>query len=185
LTAKSGVASGVTDPNVLFANGSTTFSFVIKAGATTFPAIQLQAGTVAETITVPLVLTANGVVVTTNLAPVVIVVSPAVPTATATILAKTGNQLTVTVNGFSNTREIVQANFHFVPAPGASLSMTDFTAPVAGVFATYFASPASLSAGSSFVYTQQFSVSDDASKIGSVQVTLTNSIGVSVAQTAQ
>jgi hypothetical protein len=175
----------VTDPNVLFANGSTTFSFVIKSGATTFPAIQLQAGTVAETITIPLVLTANGVVVAANLAPVVIVVTPAVPTATATVVARSGNQLTVTVNGFSNTREIVQANFHFVPAAGATLSMTDFTAPVAGVFGTYFASPASLSAGSSFVYTQQFSVSDDASKIGSVQVTLTNSIGVSVAQTAQ
>jgi len=184
LTAKSGIASGVTDPNVLFANGSTTFSVVIKAGATTFPTIQLQAGTIAETITIPLVLTANNVVVTTNLAPVVIVVAPAVPTATATILARSGTQLTVTIDGFSNTREIVQANFHFVPVAGASLSMTDFTAPVAGVFATYFATPASLSAGSSFVYTQQFSVGD-ASKIESVQVTLTNSIGVSVAQTAQ
>jgi hypothetical protein len=186
LSAKSSLASGVTDPNVLFSNGSTTYSFTIKAATTTVPTIQLQAGTVAETITVPLVLTASGVNVTpTNLVPVVIVVPPAVPSQTATTLTRSGNQLTVTVTGFSNTREIVQANFHFVAAAGASLTTTDFTANVASVFATYFADPASVPFGSSFVYTQNFTVDGNASDIGSVQVTLTNTVGVSATATAQ
>jgi hypothetical protein len=94
--------------------------------------------------------------------------------------------LTVTVDGFSNTREIVQANFHFVAVPGATLSTTDFTAPVSDEFATWFASAGGLQLGSSFLYTQNFNVVDgDATKIASVQVTLTNSVGVSTAETAQ
>jgi len=187
LTAKSALASGVTDPNVTFATGTTSYSFVIKANTTTVPTVQLQAGTVAETITVTPALTANGVNVTpAALTPINIVVPAAIPSATATTLTRNGNQLTVTIDGFSNTREIVQANFHFVAAPGATLSTTDFTAPVGAEFATWFASTGGLQLGSSFLYTQNFTVNDgDASKIASVQVTLTNTVGMSAAETAQ
>jgi len=187
LSVKSGLPSGVTDPNVLFSNGSTTYSFVIKAGSTTVPTIQLQAGTVAGTITIPVVLTTTGgtVVTPANLVPVVIVVPPAVPTATATTLTRSGTQLTLVVTGYSNTRDVSQAHFHFVPAAGASLTTPDITADVTSVFATYFSNPANYPFGSTFVYTQIFTVSDDASNIGSVQVTLTNSVGVSAAVTAQ
>jgi hypothetical protein len=80
---------------------------------------------------------------------------------------------------------VVQANFHFVAAPGASLSTPDFTAPVGTVFATYYATPNSLTAGSSFVYIQTFNVDGDPNSIGSVQVTLTNTQGVSTTYTAQ
>src|SRR6202012_4166346 len=64
LTAKSALSSGVTDPNVAFAGGSTSYSFVVKANTTTVPTVQIQAGTVAETITITPVLTANGTNVT-------------------------------------------------------------------------------------------------------------------------
>ncbi len=186
INTKSLLPSGVTDPNVLFANGLTTYSFTIPANTTTIPPIQLQAGTVAETITVPLVLTANGVNVTpAGLAPVIITVPTAVPVATTATLTRSGNQLTVTVDGFSNTREIVQANFTFTPVPGATLTTTSITAPVATAFATYFATAGSLTAGSSFVYTQVFNIDGDPNSIASVQVTLTNTIGVSVAAIAQ
>jgi len=187
LTAKSALASGVTDPNVTFAGGATSYSFVVKANTTTVPTVQIQAGTVAETITITPTLTANGTNVTpATLAPINIVVPAAVPTATAATLTRNGNQLTVAVTGFSNTREIVQANFHFVPVAGATLSTTDLTAPVGDEFATWFASPGGLQLGSTFLYTQNFNVVDgDASKIASVQVTLTNSVGVSVAESAQ
>jgi len=187
LTAKSALASGVTDPNVTFAGGTTSYSFVVKANTTTVPTVQIQAGTVAETITITPTLTANSVNVTpATLTPINIVVPAAVPTATAATLIRNGNQLTVTVDGFSNTREIVQANFHFVPVAGATLSTTDLTAPVGDEFATWFASAGGLQLGSTFLYTQNFNVVDgDASKIASVQVTLTNSVGVSTAESAQ
>jgi hypothetical protein len=180
------LASGVTDPNTVFSNNLTTFTFTIPAGTTTIPTIQLQAGTVAETITVPLVLTVNGVNVTpAGLAPVVIHVLPAPPVGTSATLTRYSGILSVTINGYSNTREIVQATFHFVAASGATISTPDFTAAVGGVFATYYATPSSLTAGSSFVYTQTFTVNGDTSSIGSVQVTLTNTQGVSTTLTAQ
>jgi Bacterial Ig-like domain (group 3)/FG-GAP-like repeat len=186
LTAKSALTSGVIDPNVAFASGTTSYSFVVKANTTTVPTVQIQAGTVAETITVTPVLTANGVNVTpAALTPINIIVPPAIPSETATTLTRNGNQLTVSVDGFSNTREIIQANFHFVAAPGATLSTTDFTAPVTAEFATWFAG-GGLQLGSSFLYTQNFTVNDgDAGKIASVQVTLTNSVGISAVETAQ
>ncbi len=186
LTTTADPKVGVTDPNVLFSNGLTTYTFTIPAGSTTIPTVQLQAGTVAETITVPLTLTANGVNVTpTNLAPAVILVPEAVPVATAATLTRSGSTLTVTIDGFSNTREIVSAAFHFVAASGSTLSTTDVPAPVGTVFATYYGGTASQPFGSSFVYTQVFNVSGDAKAVGSVQVTLTNSIGQSVVVTAQ
>jgi hypothetical protein len=186
LNDKSGVASGATDPAVQFATGGTTYTVTLPAGTTTLPALQIQAGTIAATITVPVTLTANGVNVTpANLAPATIAVPAATPTVTTTTLARSGNQLTVTETGFSNTREIVSASFHFVPVAGATLTTTDFTAPVTTDFATWFASPTSLTYGSAFSYVQVFNVSDDSSKIASVQVTLTNSVGVSTTQTAQ
>jgi hypothetical protein len=181
----SGIASGAVDPNVLFSNGTTTFTVVIPAGTTTIAPIQIQAGTIAATITVPVTLTVNGVTVNTGNLAATIVVPPAVPAVTTTTLTRSGTTLTVTESGFSNTREIVSASFHFTPVAGASLTTSDFTAPVGPAFTTWFATPGSLTYGSAFSYQQIFDVSDDADKIASVQVTLTNSVGVSTTQTAQ
>jgi hypothetical protein len=186
LTQKSALPSGVVDPAVQFAAGGTTYTVTIPAGSTTIPPIQVQSGTVAGTIIIPVVLTANGINVTpTNLAPVTIIVPAAVPNLSTASLTRSGTQLSVSVIGFSNTREIVQANFHFTPVAGASLTTTDIPASVAPSFATWFADPSSVAFGSAFTYTQNFTVSDDAAKIASVQVTLTNGTGVSTAQTAQ
>ncbi len=77
------------------------------------------------------------------------------------------------------------ATFHFVPAAGASVATPDVTAQVQTVFAGWFGSAASPAFGSTFTYTQVFTVSDDAKNIGSVQVTLSNSAGVSALQVAQ
>ncbi len=185
LTDRSGVSSGFIDPAVQFAAGGTTYTVTIPAGTTVVPPIGVQAGTIAATITVPVTLTANGVNVTpVSLTPLVIVVPPAVPAITVATLAKSGKQLTVTITGFSNTLDIVKADFHFTPISGASLGTTDLSADVATVFATYFNANASLY-GSTFIYTQVFNVSDDAANIASVQVKLTNSVGASTVQTAQ
>ena len=163
-----------------FAAGGRTLTIVVPANSTVVPPIQLQAGTDAGTITIPLVLTAGGVNVTpAGLAPVVITVPATVPTISTTTLARNTGTLTVAIHGFSNTREVTTATFHFVAAPGATISTPDITAPVGTVFATWFGSSASPAFGSTFTYTQVFNVSDDAKNIGSVEVTLTNSVGAS------
>jgi hypothetical protein len=169
------------DPAVQFAGGGRTINFTIPAQSTTTPAIQLQTGTVAGTATVTLVVTSNGVNVTpATVTPIVIKIPAAVPTITTASLTRAGTALTVSVVGFSNTRDVATAIFHFTPADGSTVSTPDITADVTTVFANYFASAASVPYGSTFVYTQNFTLNNDASTIKSVTVTLVNSVGQSL-----
>ena len=180
------VSPAVDDPAVQFASGGRTLTFTIPANSTTVPPIRLQTGTVAGTITVPLVLTADGANVTpTTLQPVVITIPPAVPTISSSTLTRSGNQLTIVMKGFSNTREVSQAHFHFIGISGAQIATPDVTVPATTFFATWYNSTDSDQYGSTFTYTQIFNVSDGAANIESVEVTLTNSVGASVAQTTQ
>jgi len=177
----------LTDPSLQFAAGGTTLSFTIPANTTTVPPILLQAGTIAGTITVPLTLTANGVNVTpADLAPATIVVPAAAPTVSGMTITRGGDQLTVVLHGFSNTREVVSAQFHFTAAPGAAIGTPDLTLPADTIFnADWFNTEESQAYGSTFTYTQIFNTSDGAANIGSVDATLTNSIGVSASITAK
>ena len=176
----------VDDPAVQFATGGRTLTFTVPADSTAVPTVQLQAGTVAGTITVPLVLTANGLNVTpTSIQPVVIVIPAAVPAVSSATMTRSGDQLTVVLHGFSNTREVTQATFQFVGISGAQIDTPDVTVPVGPAFTAWYSSAASDQYGSTFTYTQTFTVGGGAASIDSVQVTLTNSVGTSVMQTAQ
>jgi hypothetical protein len=177
----------LTDPSLQFAAGGTTLSFTIPANTTTVPPVQLQAGTIAGTITVPLTLTANGVNVTpAGLAPATIVVPAAVPAVSGITITRSGTQLTVVMHGFSNTREVGVATFHFTAAPGADLGTPDITLPVSAIFNSgWFDTAPSEPYGSTFTYTQIFNIGGDAASIGSVDATLTNSIGASTSITAK
>lgn len=177
----------VDDPAVQFANGGRTLTLLVPANSTTVPPILVQSGTDAGAITVTLQLTAGGIDANpAGLQPVVIDVPNAVPVVkTATITRSTG-QLTVAIQGFSNTRELTQASFEFTSAPGApKIDTPTVTVPVGTIFADWFASADSIQYGSTFTYTQIFDISGSAANIGSVQVTLTNSVGVSTLQSAQ
>ncbi len=176
----------VDDPAIQFAAGGRTLTIVVPANSTVVPPIPLQAGTEAGTITIPVVLTAGGVNVTpAGLAPLVIVVPGTAPVVSTVFLTRNAGTLSVAIHGFSNTREVKTATFHFVAASGATVATPDLTAPVGTVFAGWFSSAQSPAFGSTFTYTQVFNVSDDAKNIGSVQVTLTNAVGTSSIQSAQ
>lgn len=177
----------IIDPSLQFASGGTSFNFPIPANTTTIPAIQLQAGTIAGTIAVPLTLFAGGVNVTpSNLAPATIVIPLAPPSVSGMTVSRSGNQLTVVMHGFSNTREVVSAKFHFTAALGATLGTEDLTLPVDTIFNTdWFNTDPSFAYGSTFTYTQIFDISDTAANIGSVDATLTNTVGTSTSSTAK
>ena len=180
LSFASAVTPSVDDPSIQFAAGGRNYTFTVPANSVAVPPILIQAGTVAGTITVPLTLTAQGVDVTpANLQPVVIVIPRAAPVISTTTLTRSGGELSIAVHGFSNTREVTTATFHFVAATGATVTTADVTAPVTPLFTTWFDGTVSPTYGSAFTYTQVFDVSDDAANIGSVQVTLTNSVGIS------
>ena len=180
-------ANGVDDPSVQFSSGGRTMIFIIPALSTVTPTVQIQTGTVAGTATVSLVVTSNGVNVTpASVTPVQIIIAPAAPTITNSAITRSSNILSVSIDGFSNTRELTMATFHFTAVPGATISTPDITAPVATVFANYYSSSASTGYGSTFLYIQTFNLNNnDASSIQSVTVKLVNSQGDSIVATAQ
>ena len=177
----------VTDPAVLFPNNTTTDVIQIPANNTTaIPAIDFATGSTAGTITLTIKLTADGVDITpATLTPVTVAIPTEPPVINSVTLDRTGNTLTVAVLGLSSTRDMTQATFHFTAASGASLKTTDLTVDLTAPFATWYQSAGSDNFGTTFLYTQPFTLSSDATDVGSVSVTLTNSQGVSQPGTAQ
>jgi hypothetical protein len=186
LTFEPVASAGVTgDPAVQFSTGGQTIVFNIPANSTATPAVQLQTGTIAGTATVTLAVTSDGVNLTpANVAPVVITIPAAVPTLNSATTTKSGRTLTVAVVGYSNTRELTRAVFHFTPVAGSSIENPDVTVDVSAIFADWYVSTASDAYGSAFTYTQPFTLDIDASSIAGVTVTLENSVGTSVVVTA-
>jgi hypothetical protein len=175
----------VDDGSIVFSTGGRTYSYVVAANTTTAPPVQLQAGTDAGTITVTAKLTADGVDVTpAALVPLTIVVPAVVPVISGTTVTRSGDTLTVVIHGFSNTREVSQAVFDFTAATGDTLGTPTLTIPATTIFSTWFSDPTSDQYGSTFTYTQIFDTSGDATTVGPVKVTLTNSVGVSAAGTS-
>ena len=88
------------------------------------------------------------------------------------------------MTGFSTTREIQSATFTFTPASGASLNQKTITVPANTLFQTWYTTTGSDQFGSAFTYTQLFTLSGNASAVGGVGATLTNSVGTSTEVTA-
>ena len=177
----------VADPAVLFPNNTTTDVIQIPANNTTpIPAIDFATGSTAGNITLTIKLTASGVDVTpASLTPVTVGVPAEPPVINSVTLDRTGNTLTVAVLGLSSTRDMTQATFHFTAAAGASLKTTDLTVDLTAAFTNWYQSTSSDNFGTTFLYTQPFTLSSDATDVGSVTVTLTNSQGASQPGTAQ
>jgi hypothetical protein len=188
-------AAPVVDPTIQFNTGGDTVPFQIPAGQTSgvFPLspLEMQTGTVAGSIVLTCNATAGGVPVTlsnspgftVNLAqepPVIIPTPPA-----DGYIQQVSGGFSVVVTGYSNTREITQANFTFTPVSGSQLQASTFSLTnVAAVFQSYYASDASTAYGSQFTYAQPFTITAGSmSALQSVTVTLTNSQGVSSALT--
>jgi hypothetical protein len=180
-------SDGVDDPAVQFSTGGRVFNFTIPAGTTTGPTAMLQTGTVEGTISVATQLMAGGTNVTpADLStPAAITVSPSAPTITGVTFTDVNGLLTVVVTGFSNTREMTEANFIFTGPGAVTLANAGVTVPAANLFGTWYTSTASADFGSMFLYTQTFQLSDTATDITGVAVTLTNTVGISASVSSQ
>jgi len=177
----------VADPAVLFPNNTTTDVIQIPANSTAaIPAIDFAAGSAAGTITLTITLTAGGVDITpASLTPVTVAVPAAPPVINSVTLDRSGDTLTVAILGLSSTRDMTQATFNFTAAPGANLKTTQLTVDLTTAFTGWYGSAPSDAFGTTFLYTQPFTLSSDANNIGSVTVTLTNSQGASQPGNAQ
>jgi hypothetical protein len=167
------------DPAVQFSTGGRTASFTIPARATaalfTSSAIALQTGTVAGAITLN---------VTSNLAGATAAASidiatavPAIQNATVTSSA-TGFQ--VQISGYSNTRDLTTATFHFAPVSGQSVQTGDLTVSLSSAASQWFASSNSAQFGGQLLLVVPFTIQQGSqSTLASVTLTLVNSQGSS------
>lgn len=177
----------VVDPTVLFTNNTTTDVIKIPANSSAaIPPVDFSTGSTAGTITIAIKLSAGGADVTpASLAPVPVRIAPAPPVISSATLAQSGSTLTVSILGLSSTREMTQATFHFTPAAGQTLATTDLTVDLSTAFSNWYQSAKSDAFGTTFLYTQPFTLSSDANGVASVSVTLTNTKGDSQPATAQ
>ncbi|MBE7541418.1 MAG: Ig domain-containing protein [Bryobacteraceae bacterium] len=175
---------GPDDPAVQFANGSRRLPFTVPAGQMTanFAAAPpaLQTGTVAGLITLVSQYRADGTDVTPTPPPTqTLRINPAAPVLTRLDLVRTATGFELVVFGYSTPRDILRANVRLTPAAGGSLTASEFTIDLNTVFTTWYNSSGSVPFGSQFRLSLPFSLTGNASDIGSASVTLTNSVGTS------
>ncbi len=187
----SSVAVG-TDQSIQFIlPGSTqgtgpTVNFSLPVCGQTTPSAAVTMGTVAGTITVAAQLTANGVNVTpSTLTPQTISVAAAPPVIQSVNLTPGSNSASVSVIGYSSTREVISGVFNFAPATGSTLSQSAITVQLGSAFTTWYQGSASDAFGSLFQLTVPFTVSGSALDVVAVTVTLTNTKGTSAAVSSQ
>jgi len=180
------------DPATQFASGGTTVDFTVPAGTAMATLPQngaIQQGTVAGTITVTLTRLVAG---TTSVVPpapistslIVPQLAPVILPGSVKITGLLSSGFNVEFDAFSTPRDLGDLNLAFQPAAGAKLTGTSFTVPLQSLAPSWFSSPAGLQSGGSFHLSVPFTFSGDTRSIGSVSVTLSNSIGTSVPHTS-
>jgi hypothetical protein len=100
-----------------------------------------------------------------------------VPGITSVKVVRTSYGFDLQVTGYSTPRQVTQATFNFTAAAGKNLQTTQVPLSVDSAFTTWYSGATSGQYGSTFLYTQPFTVQGDASSIASVSVTLTNAVG--------
>ena len=184
-----------TDPAVQFETGDRTVDFTIPANTTSADFaglgsdIQLQTGTVAETVTLtPTFETTAGVPVapaSTTLQFTVPSEAPVLQTASVTV--QSSNSFELVLTGYSTTRSLSTLNVTFTAASGFTLGTTSLTIDISVPSAAWFSSTASSTGfGGLFEIAMPFTLQGTApvnqtliERIASVSATVSNSTGTS------
>jgi hypothetical protein len=179
---------GGSDQTVQFitsSGGTTNLTLTITAGSlapATAPV--LATGTTAGTITITTQLSSPGVTFPQP-SPTTVTIAKGVPVIQSVAFSNTGGALTVTVIGYSTTRDMVSGDFNFAPATGSTLAQSDIQVQLGSAFSTWYQNASSSAFGSQFKLTMPFTVSGNAANVISVTVKLTNSFGTSIAVSPQ
>jgi hypothetical protein len=183
----SDLPAAYTNPGVCFSTTTcgtspvTSIPFTISAGQTSVIITPpLQTGTVAGDIV--LTLTTPGQTVTSR---------ATIPRLPPIIEANSVQILDVTSTGFvvelvanSTPRDVQSVSFTFAAAAGAQLNgTTTFSVNIDSAMSQWFSSSQGQGYGSAFSLQVPFTFSGNSAAIGSVSVTLTNSVGTSTAVT--
>jgi hypothetical protein len=186
LTFAPDTANNADDPFIQFSTGGRSVPFTIPAGQTQaifrVPDLAVQTGTTAGTITLVTTLLSGGNPIDCNCQLTRTIVIPrSVPVITSARAQRTATGFTVTVTGFSTSREVTQGTFRFA---GTNLQTTEVTVPLTAPFNAWFQSAPSQQFGGQFTLSFPFTIQGDLSSVTSVTVILTNSAGNSQPATA-
>jgi large repetitive protein len=174
------------DPAVQFSTGGRSVAFTIPAGITTArfgsgDTVGIATGSIAGVITTTTVIGSGDDAAQASQQMRVQRTAPSITAVTATRVA---GGFEVRVTGFSSPRDMTSARFQFRAGAGTNLQTTEATVQVADVFGGWYQNDESDQFGSTFLYTQPFTIQGDANAVNGVTVTLTNSTGTSEAATA-
>jgi hypothetical protein len=160
-----------------FGTGGTTAQFTIPAGSTSAN-VPVIVGTVAGTITIT---TTNSLTSTPSTSTInVTSAGPVVTGVTIGTITSTGFSISVT--GYSTTRDMTSGLFHFAFPSNSQPPTSDVTVPLTSAFTTWYSSSASNAFGSQFLMTVQFTFQGPTGTtvpFVAVTTTLTNSKGTS------
>jgi hypothetical protein len=164
-----------------FGSKPDSVTLAVPSGTTTvsFPT-PLDPGTVAGTVTATL--SVQGQSATSSATVTVEPQAPIIEANSVQIIDVTSTGFSVELVATSTTLDLKTANFTFTPASGAQISgNSTFTADVSSLLPAWFATASNYQYGGAFSLSIPFTISGPASAIGSVSVTLTNSVGTSSA----
>lgn len=186
LTFQPDAVNQADDPSIQFSTGGRTVAFTIPHGATTAPPFKLQTGSVAGTITLSVTWQAGGVTFAERAGvSQTIQIAPSAPVIAAVTASTTAAGLQVLVTAYSNTREVTGAVVQFTAASGQTLETTSVTVALTDAANTWFRAASSDQYGGQFILTLPFTVTGGAAgAVGSVSVTLTNTVGTSNSMSA-
>jgi hypothetical protein len=176
-----------TNPGVCFSTSTcgtspvTSIPFTISAGqSSAIITPPLQTGTVAGNIV--LTLTAPGQTVTSSVT--IPPIAPIIEANSVQILDVTSTGFVVELVANSTPRDVQSVSFTFNAAAGAQLNgTTTFSVNISSAMAQWYGSSEGQGYGSAFSLQVPFTLSGNSAAIGSVSVTLTNSLGTSAAVT--
>jgi Asp/Glu/hydantoin racemase len=160
-----------------FGGKPTTANISVPAGATSVPFPTLDPGTVAGTLTATFTVAGQTPTASTvTIEPL----APIIEAGSVQIVDVTSTGFNVEVVATSTTLDLKTATFTFAAASGSQISGTSsFTADVSKLLPTWFSTASNFQYGGAFSLSIPFTISGPASAIGSVSVTLTNSVGTS------
>ena len=186
LTFQPDAVNQADDPAIQFSTGGRTMAFTIPHGTKPAVSFSLQTGSVAGTITLSVTWQAGGVTLPERAGlSQTIQIAPSAPVITAVTASTTSTGFQVVVTAYSNTREVTQAVVQFTAAAGQTLETTSVTVPLTDAANTWFQAASSDQYGGQFILTLPFTVTGGAAgAIGSVSVTLTNTVGTSNSMSA-
>ncbi|HEY1239558.1 MAG TPA: putative Ig domain-containing protein [Bryobacteraceae bacterium] len=185
LSFKADATGATDDPAIQFANGGRTAQFNIPAGTTkavfSASSMAFQTGTVAGTLTLAVTSSlSNGNFSRT------VVVGRAAPVIQSATVVPNSSGFQVQISGFSNTRDLGGASFHFTAVSGQALQTSDLSVNLAPQASQWYSGSTSTQFGGQFLVSVPFTLQQGAqSGLSTVSVQLQNGQSTSAPATAK